>query len=65
MPDPTAGMSELEIRAYYRNALRCRDCGGDETLEDLDEWGRCEDCAEDIAREVAAAESAAGWDPYP
>jgi rRNA maturation endonuclease Nob1 len=56
-------MTELQIRALAHKLHRCRDCK--ETFPELDTWGRCDKCAEDIAREVAAAESAAGWDPYP
>lgn len=64
-------LTELEVREVAHQIARCRDCGvrvlPSAPLNDgtLDKFGRCEDCAEDIARRVAAAETANGWDPYP
>lgn len=42
---------------------KCRDCR--EKGHELDLWGRCEPCAEELTAEVEAAEAAAGWDPNP
>lgn len=63
-------MTELEVRAYHRGRQRCRDCDRrvliSSPLNDgvQDRFGRCEECAREMADLVRANESVA-WDPNP